>query len=451
VAELSGRTVTYGYDDLYRLTSETIAGASTQNGAVSYQSDSVGNRLQRSSTLPAVPATGLLNYDANDRTSTDPYDANGNLLNGGVGSNVYDSENHMVAAGGVSLVYDGDGNRVKETVAGVATSYLVADQNLTGYAQVLDELKAGAVSRTFSSGLSLINERQSIAGASTASFYGFDGHGSVRFLTSSTGSVTDTYDYDAFGSLISSTGSTPNNYLFAGEQFDPLLGIYYNRARYYDQRQGRFWSMDRVEGDIFEPRELHLYAYVGLDPVDRSDPYGNEELSIGGQLSALAGQMTTYIGTVSARLTLAFAGGGLAVGRLFNQLGEVAENVAYKVITLNPDLVSEEIEEDVAVAEEGIGRSVDFFVRGTQVARQLFLEVKYGLPYKAGPALTRLTAQLQNALDTGRGRVVLWTLKDPGLAQINLVLQTLGSKASEVQFVSGVEGLYRFLELYFRP
>ena len=25
VAELSGRTVTYGYDDLYRLTSETIA------------------------------------------------------------------------------------------------------------------------------------------------------------------------------------------------------------------------------------------------------------------------------------------------------------------------------------------------------------------------------------------------------------------------------------------
>ena len=47
-----------------------------------------------------------------------------------------------------------------------------------------------------------------------------------------TGTVTDTYDYDAFGNLINPTGTTPNNYLFAGEQFDPDLGLYYNRARY---------------------------------------------------------------------------------------------------------------------------------------------------------------------------------------------------------------------------
>jgi hypothetical protein len=29
--------------------------------------------------------------------------------------------------------------------------------------------------------------------------------------------VTDTYDYDAFGNLIHSTGITPNNYLHSGE------------------------------------------------------------------------------------------------------------------------------------------------------------------------------------------------------------------------------------------
>jgi YD repeat-containing protein len=33
VVELSGRTVSYGYDDLYRLTREAIAGAATQDGA----------------------------------------------------------------------------------------------------------------------------------------------------------------------------------------------------------------------------------------------------------------------------------------------------------------------------------------------------------------------------------------------------------------------------------
>ena len=51
-----------------------------------------------------------------------------------------------------------------------------------------------------------------------------------------------TYDYDAFGNLIHSTGSTPNNYLFAGEQFDPDLNLYYNRARYLNTTTGRFWS-----------------------------------------------------------------------------------------------------------------------------------------------------------------------------------------------------------------
>lgn len=63
------------------------------------------------------------------------------------------------------------------------------------------------------------------------SFYGYDGHGSVRFLTDSAGTVTDTYDYDALGNLISSTGTTLNNYLFAGEQWDEALRLYYSRAR----------------------------------------------------------------------------------------------------------------------------------------------------------------------------------------------------------------------------
>jgi len=113
VAELGGRTVNFVYDNIYRLTSEAITGGPSQNGVISYQYDPAGNRLQRNSTVPAVPATGLLNYDANDRTSTDPYDNNGNLLNAGGGSNLYDFENHLVRSGGVDIVYDGDGNRVE--------------------------------------------------------------------------------------------------------------------------------------------------------------------------------------------------------------------------------------------------------------------------------------------------------------------------------------------------
>lgn len=275
VAELSGRTVQYTYDNLYRLTSETISGAASQNGAISYTYDAVGNRKQASSTVPAIPS-GVLNYDANDRLTADTYDANGNTINTGGIADSYDFENHLIQRGGVTIIYDGDGTRVAETVAAVTTNYLVADLNPTGFAQVVDELQSGAVSRTYSYGLELIDEQQSISGTPTTSFYGYDGHGSVRFLTNSTASVTDTYDYDAFGNLINSTGSTPNNYLFAGEQFDPALGIYYSRARYYDQRRGRFWTMDTFEGDNHDPLSLHKYLYAEANPVDHRDPSGNQ-------------------------------------------------------------------------------------------------------------------------------------------------------------------------------
>jgi YD repeat-containing protein len=48
VTELSGRSATYGYDNLYRLTSETIASdPNSINGAVSYTYDAVGRSLDR--------------------------------------------------------------------------------------------------------------------------------------------------------------------------------------------------------------------------------------------------------------------------------------------------------------------------------------------------------------------------------------------------------------------
>ena len=140
-------------------------------------------------------------------------------------------------------------------------------QNPTGYAQVVDELVGGTVTRTYSYGLERLSETQ----ASGTSFYGYDGHGSVRQLFSSSGAVTDTYDYDAFGNLINQTGSTPNNYLFAGEQYDPALGLYYNRARYLDTATGRFWGMDTYGGDAGSPFSLHKYLYASSDAVNRVD------------------------------------------------------------------------------------------------------------------------------------------------------------------------------------
>lgn len=120
-----------------------------------------------------------------------------------------------------------------------------------------------------------------ISGAWTKSFYLYDGHGSVRNLADSNGNITDTYTYDAFGNLVSSSGSTPNNCLFAGEQFDPALNLYYSRARYLNTTTGRFWSMDTYEGDQQTPSSLHKYLYVSANPVNQVDPAGHDDADIG--------------------------------------------------------------------------------------------------------------------------------------------------------------------------
>ena len=119
MAELSGRSVTYGYNSLYRLTSETVTADPHNHNVVNgYIYDSVGNRQQ---WLINGVTTNTYTYDADDRLGADTYDANGNtILSTGV-SDSYDFENHLVQKGAVTIVYDGDGNRVSETVGGVTT------------------------------------------------------------------------------------------------------------------------------------------------------------------------------------------------------------------------------------------------------------------------------------------------------------------------------------------
>jgi RHS repeat-associated protein len=244
--------------------------APSRNNGITYSLDLVGNRLSDTSSLPDI-SSGSWSYNADDEASSESYDSNGNVTSTGGKSFTYDSENHLVsmtATGkSVGMVYDGDGNRVAKTVNGVTTLYLVDDLNPTGYAQVVEELSGtGAVERKYTYGLQRISEYQPISNVWTASYYGYDGGGNVRTLTNSAGAVTDQYEYDAYGNQWTVNGSTPNNYLYRGEQYDSDLGLYYLRARYYNPTTGRFMSRDPLDGLDWDPRTLHKYLYVGSDP-----------------------------------------------------------------------------------------------------------------------------------------------------------------------------------------
>ena len=110
VSELGGRTVTYTYDDLYRLKSETIANDPHGiNGSVSYYGP-VGNRLTRTSTVTGVPA----------QSST--FDANGNTTASNSNTYASDFENRLTSLNNGSVTYVYDGDRVSKTVSGVTRS-----------------------------------------------------------------------------------------------------------------------------------------------------------------------------------------------------------------------------------------------------------------------------------------------------------------------------------------
>jgi len=143
---------------------------------------------------------------------------------------------------------------------------------------VVEELVNDAVTRQYTNGLQRISENQNISGKWTPSFYGYDGMGNVRQLSNLAGTITDNYEYDAFGNVIVSTGSTPNNYLYRGEQYDATLGLQYLRARYYNPVTERFLSKDPWSGTIGDPASLHKYSYAASNPIFGRDPSGLSDL-----------------------------------------------------------------------------------------------------------------------------------------------------------------------------
>ena len=303
VTEASGRRVDYTYDDLYRLTDESISSDPVGlNGDVMFSYDKVGNRLTRVSTLSLVEGQNFT-YDANDRLDSDTYDANGNTLESiaeelGGYTDEYDFENRLVkrtylTGKTITIAYDADGNRIQKTIQTspltLPTSYfyLVDRNNLTGYAQVVEELRDDGtgsleVFRTYTYGLDLIAQHQLHPPEAPTewktSYYLYDGLGTVRALADENGTITDTYTYSAFGEILSeipnSSLLTPNLYKFTGEQYDPDLEMYFLRARYMDPSKGRFHSMDMFEGRNLDPITLHKYLYANANPVMFIDPSG---------------------------------------------------------------------------------------------------------------------------------------------------------------------------------
>jgi len=298
----NGRTTDYQYDALYRLTDETINDPGLGNITNHYEYDPVGNRTY---SIENGVHTAY-SYDNNDRLlsaggESYTYDENGSQITTSIDqritTNSYDARNKLIMVtttdngsqtSQVSYQYDIDGLRSQKSDNNTLTNYVV-DKN-QAYAQVIHETdEQNQTQVIYTHGDDLISQDR----AANISYYHYNGLGSTRSLTDSSGNITDTYLYNAYGTILDQTGTTENSYLYTGEQYDAALGNYYLRARYYDPSVGRFTSMDSFLGYENDPVSLHKYAYANLDPVNNIDPSGKFSLTSLSAASTINGILTT--------------------------------------------------------------------------------------------------------------------------------------------------------------
>ena len=213
-------------------------------------------------------------YDNNEETVNYSYDNNGNLVSrdaqGQVTNFDYDFANRLtsVASSGVNLKYsyDGDGRRVSSSDGANVPRYLYDGNDV-----ILENDSSGSIITQYlrnpypAGGIGgIIHTKR----GSIQEYYSYDGLGSTSDLTNSAGEEVESYQYDAFGNLLTQS-TTSNNRNFLTKEQD-VSGLVYFGARYYNPIIGRFITQD-PSGMADGP---NMYVYVGNDPVNYVDLWG---------------------------------------------------------------------------------------------------------------------------------------------------------------------------------
>ncbi len=98
--------------------------------------------------------------------------------------------------------------------------------------------------------------------------------GSVRLVVdTTTGTIAQQMDYDAFGQVIQDSNPGFQPFGFAGGIYDLHTGLVRFGVRDYDAGAGRWTAKDPIG---FGGGDSNVYAYVGGNPINLTDPTGLE-------------------------------------------------------------------------------------------------------------------------------------------------------------------------------
>lgn len=310
--ESTGEADEYTYDRSDMMSGATFGKGADTLASLSYARTDLG-QIESTNTIGLPGASEVAyGYDENGRltqagSSAFGYDAADNLTSAPGTTNSYDAADQLESGTGLSYAYDKLGERTRRTPeVGAATSY--------GYDQAGDltsverpaEGEAPAIGVNYaydSSGLLASRssggttayltwdqgaelpvpladgERSYVYGpgdiaveqieGETAAFLHHDQLGSTRMLTNAAGEAIGKFTYSPYGSLeaLNGGGTTPLG--FAGQYTDPVTGLQYLGARFYDPATGQFMSRDPLEALTRAP-----YSYAADNPIQYVDRSG---------------------------------------------------------------------------------------------------------------------------------------------------------------------------------
>ena len=247
-------------------------------------------------------------------------------------------------------------------------------------------------------GLDQLCVRDEVA-VSTPYYICQDGISSVLSVSDEGGNILQRYRYSAFGEQqvldanfnpVAEAPLIP--FAYTGREWEPEVGMYFYRARFYDPVLGRFISRDPIG---LSGGDVNLYAYVGNTPILFVDPTGQffqipavvaaaaayvgGNALIGGGIGAVTGFVTgvttsssdSFVGVLGDGLKSGFSGGvGGAVGAGISAVGDLTPSgishgidyaAGYTASSVSSAISNAftpgEVSEDIAKIQEGIAHA----------------------------------------------------------------------------------------------
>ena len=299
--------VDYEYDAQNQLTKETYYdGNGTAEGnitrTISYTYDTAGNILSETKTVGSKTTTKTFSYtDSNWKdllTAVNglsiTYDASGNPETYYTGSvdrrgnaEVYDmywgngrqltdvETDDGQTRSQISYGYDADGIRSWKVVDGEIHTYL------TQGGKVMRET-VGSTVMDFAydeSGRPFAMTYQRANDAPQTYYYVLNLQGDVVKLVTASGTEAASYAYDAWGNLLSASGSMAytNPLRYRGYYYDAETRFYYLQSRYYDPVYHRFINADSYAStNATNATACNMFAYCYNNPVIYRDSNGTD-------------------------------------------------------------------------------------------------------------------------------------------------------------------------------